>query len=151
MAEQNYANHVKWVPLYHFFVVPVMVLNLGQSIYRLIHWGFSFDRLVGVLTAVALVLFVFQARLFALRVQDRVIRLEMRLRMERILPADARGRIGEFSVGQLVALRFASDAELPEIARKVLEGKIEDQRAIKQMVREWQADWLRAAARWRRS
>ena len=62
----------------------------------------------------------------------------------RVVPGELRGRIGEFSVGQLVSLRFASDAELPELARKVLEGKIEDRKAIKQMVKDWQPDWLRA-------
>jgi Family of unknown function (DUF6526) len=144
MAEQNYANHVKWVPLYHFFVVPVMVLNLGQSIYRLIHWGFSFDRLVSVLTAAALALFVFQARLFALRVQDRVIRLEERLRMELLLPQDLQPRIAEFTPRQLVALRFARDAELPELARRVLNEKIQETKTIKLLVKDWRADYLRA-------
>ena len=89
MAEQNYANHVKWVPAFHFFVMPVLTLNLGEMIYRMIHWGFSFGRLVDLLTAAALVTLMFLARLFALKVQDRVIRLEERLRMERLLPAES--------------------------------------------------------------
>ena len=76
--------------------------------------------------------------------QDRVIRLEMRLRMQQLLPADLRPRIPEFSVGQLVALRFASDQELPELARKVLDEKIEDRKAIKKLVKNWQPDFLRA-------
>ncbi len=94
MKEQNFSNHVKFVPAFHFFVVPVMLLNFGQSIYRIINFGFSFDRLVGVLTALALVLLMFLARLFALKVQDRVIRLEERMRMERLLPEDLKPRIG---------------------------------------------------------
>ena len=144
MAEQNYANHVKWVPTFHFFVMPVLVLNLVQSLVKLFHLGFSFDRLVGVLTAAALVLLMFHARLFALKVQDRVIRLEERMRMERLLPADLQARIGDFTPGQLVALRFASDAELPGLARKVLSDNITQGKAIKQMVRNWRADYLRA-------
>ena len=144
MAEQNYANHVKWVPAFHFFVVPVLLLNLGEATYRIIHWGFSFERLVGVLTATALVVLMFLARIFALKVQDRVIRLEERLRMERLLPADLKPRIGEFRPGQLVALRFASDEELPELARKVLNEKIQGTKAIKLLVKNWRADYLRA-------
>jgi len=144
MAEQSYVNHVKWVPLFHFFVIPVLVLNLVQSIYKCFHLGFSFDRLVGALTAAALLLLTFQARLFALKVQDRVIRLEERLRMERLLPTDLQPRIGEFTPSQLVALRFAGDAELPVLARKVLTDKIIEGKVIKQMVQNWRADYLRA-------
>ena len=144
MAEQNYANHVKWVPAFHFFVVPVLLLNLGEATYRIIHWGFSLDRLVSVLTATALVVLMFLARIFALKVQDRVIRLEERLRMERLLPADLKSRIGEFRPGQLVALRFASDEELPELARKVLNEKIQGTKAIKLLVKYWRSDYLRA-------
>jgi hypothetical protein len=87
---------------------------------------------------------VFLARVFALKVQDRVIRLEERLRMERLLPADLQARIEEFSVPQLVGLRFASDAELPELARKVLDEKVKEAKAIKRMVKSWRGDFLRA-------
>ncbi|MGA7622790.1 MAG: DUF6526 family protein, partial [Candidatus Acidiferrales bacterium] len=81
---------------------------------------------------------------FALRVQDRIIRLEMQLRMQNLLPPDLKTRIHEFTVNQLVALRFASDAELIELARKVYNEKLDDRKAIKQMIRDWQADDLRA-------
>jgi hypothetical protein len=77
-------------------------------------------------------------------VQDRVIRLEMRLRLQQVLPANLRERIPEFTVSQLVALRFASDDELPGLARKVLEEKLTDRKAIKRLVQNWQADLLRA-------
>ena len=93
---------------------------------------------------IGFLLLFFFARIFALTVQDRVIRLEMRLRMQQVLPADLRARAEEFSVGQLVSLRFASDQELPELCRKVLEEKIEDRKAIKKMVKNWQPDFLRA-------
>lgn len=82
--------------------------------------------------------------MFALTVQDRVIRLETRLRLERLLPADLKARILEFSVGQLIALRFASDAELPDLARRVLDEKVKDKKAIKQMIKTWKPDYLRA-------
>ena len=124
-------------------MLPIFLLNLGWSIYRLVH-AFSVDRVISLLVAVALLLLAFTARVFALTVQDRVIRLEMRLRMQQVLPQDLRARIPEFEVGQLVALRFAGDAELPELARKVLDGKLTDRKAIKQLVKDWQADFLRA-------
>jgi hypothetical protein len=144
MTEQNFANHTKWVPTYHFFVVPVMVLNFVQSIVRLAHRGFSWDGLVGVLTALALLLFMFLARIFALRVQDRVIRLEERLRMNQLLPEDLKPRIGEFTTTQLLGLRFASDEELPSLARQVLNDKITDLKTIKRSVKQWRSDYLRA-------
>lgn len=144
MAEQNFANHTKTVPLFHYFVLPVMVLNFGWSIYRLVHGRHWVDGAIGVLTAAALVLLAFYARLFALTVQDRVIRLEERERMSRLLPGDLKPRIAEFAPGQLVALRFASDAELPALARKVLSDNLTDRKAIKQLVQNWRADHLRA-------
>jgi hypothetical protein len=147
MAEkknQSFTNHVKLVPTFHFFVLPVLTLNLVQSSYRLVHLWFRWDGLVGVLTAAGLLLLAFHSRLFALRVQDRVICLEERMRLERLLPDDLRSHIGEFQPGQLVALRFASDAELSALARKVLSDGLTDRTAIKKMVQTWRADYLRA-------
>lgn len=144
MAEQNFANHVRWVPGFHYFVMPVMSLNFGWSIYRWKVAGFSLNAFISVLTAAALVLLMLYARTFALTVQNRVIRLEEQLRLERLLPADLKPRIGEFTSGQLVAMRFACDAELPALARKVLTDNIQGGKAIKQMVQTWRADYLRA-------
>ena len=81
--------------------------------------------------------------MMALKVQDRVIRLEERMRYERLLTEDLKPRIGEFTISQLVSLRFASDGELPALARKVLDGKVNDRKAIKQMVQNWRADYQR--------
>lgn len=143
-AQQNFANHTKFVPQFHFFVLPVLLVNFGWSIYRCKTLGFSFDGFLGVAVAIALVLGFTNARNFALRVQDRVIRLEEQSRCERLLPADLRPRIAEFTPAQFVALRFASDAELPLLARKVLDEKLEDRKAIKQLVKNWKPDYLRA-------
>ena len=140
---QSYQNHVKIVPLFHLFVLPVFGLNVLWTIYRCVRF-FSWQSVEEMLVALALAGAAVSLRLMALTVQDRVIRLEMRLRMQSVLPSDMRGRIGEFSAGQLVALRFASDAELPELARKVLDEKLTDRAAIKKMVQNWQADYLRA-------
>ena len=143
MPEQNFANHVKLVPTFHFFVIPVLTLNFVSSIFRLVHTWFRWDALIGMLTAAALVVLAFRARLFALSVQDRVIRLEERMRFERLLPDDLKARIAEFQPGQLVALRFACDAELPALARKVLNDNLTDRKAIKKMVQTWRPDYHR--------
>ena len=143
MAVQNYENHTKFVPGFHIGVLGILVANVIWSIVRVIRL-FNAENAFAVLVTIAVLGGILYGRIFALTVQDRVIRLEMRLRMERVLPAELRGRIGEFSVGQLVSLRFAGDGELAELARKVLEGKIEDRKTIKQMVKDWQADLLRA-------
>ena len=126
------------------FVLPVLLVNAGWSIYRIAKFGISFPSIMGVLVAFALLTFALFARLFALTVQDRVIRLEMRMRMAEVLPMDLRARIPEFTVGQLVSLRFAPDAELPALALKVLDEKMNDRKAIKQLIKNWQADNLRA-------
>ena len=144
MEQQNLKNHVKVVPGFLYFVLPALILNLGWALYKLIHAGFPFDGLVPVLTAAALILGFFYARTFALRVQDRVIRLEERLRYERVLPADLLTRVAELTVSQMIALRFASDKELPGLTRKVLDEKLADGKAIKGLVVDWQADHLRA-------
>jgi hypothetical protein len=146
--EQSYRNHRKFVPLYHFVTFGVLLVNLGWSIYRLVR-GYPFemplfDRVLGVLVALALIAVFFYARIFALTVQNRVIRQEMRLRLAEVLPADLRHRIPELTPGQLVGLRFASDEELPELTRKVLDERIRGGDAIKRMIRNWQADHLRA-------
>ena len=141
---QNFQNHAKFVPLFHGFTFFVFVVNLGWSVYHLMTSNKTVESVLLVFMAAALILLFFYARIFALTVQDRVIRLEMRLRLAGILPAEMRSRIPEFTVGQLVALRFASDAELPALAKKVLDDKISDRKAIKQMIKDWQGDYLRA-------
>ncbi len=140
---QNFENHARIVPGYHYGVHGILAANLLWSIYQAIR-AFSAAAVISLLLAVGLILLAYYARVFALTVQDRVIRLEMTLRLERLLPAELRPRIGEFTVGQLVALRFAGDAELPELARKVLSENLADRAAIKKMIRDWRPDLLRA-------
>jgi hypothetical protein len=143
MSEQTYKNHAKTVPLYHYVIFPLLTLNLAWAV-RLAMKSPDAGTIIGAGTAAALILLALYARVFALRVQDRVIRLEMRLRLRELLPASLHSRIVEFTPGQLVALRFASDAELPELAQTVLRDRITDRKAIKLMVRNWTADDLRA-------
>jgi uncharacterized membrane protein (DUF485 family) len=142
--QQNYSNHVKFVPLFHFFVLPVLLINFFSSIFRYRVLGFSWAWLIGMLTALALFMLAGLGRTFALKVQDRVIRMEERQRCERLLPAELKSRIAEITPEQFVALRFASDGELPGLVNKVLTDKISDRKTIKQMVKNWRGDYLRA-------
>jgi hypothetical protein len=151
MNEQNFSNHMKLVPAFHFFVIPALLLNVIWDIVSMLristHSAISLTVLAGfivsILVSIALLVMAFLARIFALGVQDRVIRLEERLRYERLLPDDLRPRIGEFTINQLVALRFACDAELPVLARKVLDTKMNERKAIKRIVQNWRPDYQR--------
>ncbi len=144
MNEQNFSNHVRFVPPFHFFAVPVLAANLFWSLYWIWKLGFSFATIFGVIFAAALAIAILEARLFALAVQDRVIRLEERLRYAQVLPADLQARTGELTIAQIVSLRFASDAELPVLARKVLDDKMTERKAIKQLIKSWRPDYRRA-------
>jgi Family of unknown function (DUF6526) len=143
MPEQSYKNHAQFVPMYHGVLTALLGINLGWATLRMAR-SFSTDTVVGVVLAVALLLITFYARFFALRVQDRVIRLEMRLRLREILPADLAAHVPELTIPQLVAMRFASDAEMPDLMTRVLKDGIRDSKTIKQMVRDWQPDRVRA-------
>ncbi|HWM90703.1 MAG TPA: DUF6526 family protein [Thermoanaerobaculia bacterium] len=149
MAEQSYATHRKIVPGFHFVTLGILTVNLVWALYRLfrgypgieIHF---FDRLLAVLVAGALLGLAYYARMFPLRVQDRVIRNEMQVRLATALPPDLRARIGELRRGQIIALRFAADEELPELTRQVLDGRLKKSDEIKRAIRSWRADDLRA-------
>jgi hypothetical protein len=140
---QNYKNHTRLLPPFHLFVIPVLLVNVlveFRHVWLVPSRHFAWTLLV----AIALLTLAFLSRIQALTVQDRVIRLEMRQRLAQCLPTELRGRITDLSHRQLVALRFASDAELAGLVRDVLDGKVATGKEIKMRVRDWQADWLRA-------
>ena len=138
---QNLQNHARYVPLYHFVLFAILVANLVYAVIRL--WHFDVHSLFQFLVAVALVLITWFARAFALTVQDRVIRLELRLRLQSLAP-DLTARFDQLAVGQMTALRFAGDDELPALTRDVLDGKLVGSADIKKRVQHWRADHLRA-------
>jgi len=140
---QNFEHHAKFVTGFHRVLLPIFMINLLWCLYRVFR-AFSAESVISLLLAVAFILLSFYARIFALTVQDRVIRLEMRLRLQRVLADELHPRIPELEVGQLVALRFASDEEMPELVKKVLDEHLTDRKAIKKMIRNWQGDFLRA-------
>ena len=142
-SPQNFENHTRFLPAYHFVAVPLFFVNVCYALYQVVV-SFGAASVVGLALAVALVLLCLLSRTMVVTVQDRVIRLEERLRMRALLPADLQPHVDGFTVKQLVALRFASDDELPALARKVVEGRVEDQKTIKKMVTRWRADEQRA-------
>lgn len=140
---QGPSNHARYVAGYHFVLSAILLVVLGWQVTMLAKRP-GVPTVIGLALAVGLILMFWYMRVFAVTVQDRVIRLEERLRMEALLSADLKSRIPEFSPPQLVALRFASDGELPALARRVLDEKLTDQKAIKRLIKEWRADHLRA-------
>jgi hypothetical protein len=136
---QTYKTHAKFVPLFHYVALPILLINVLVAAYGLVRAP-GLPAVWGLLMGVALFLGALFARVFALAAQDRVIRLEERLRMRELLPDTLRGRIHEFSREQLIGLRFASDAELPELAATVLRDNIQKRDAVKKMVKQWRAD-----------
>lgn len=138
---QNLANHTRYVPGYHFVLFGLLVLNFLFSLYQLRH--FSASAVFGLAVAVSLILLAWYERAFAVAVQDRVIRLEERLRIEKLCP-DLAARAATLHIKQIVALRFAGDDELPALLRKVLDEDIRSQKAIKSEIRNWRADYARA-------
>jgi hypothetical protein len=142
-STQSFKHHTRVLPPFHFFVVPVLLINLVIAIRHLVQVP-DLATLWGVVFAAALFALGFVARIQPITVQDRVIRLEMRLRLRELLPPDLRSRVYELTPRQLVAMRFASDEELPELTREVLSGTLPTTKAIKMRVKNWQADLLRA-------
>ncbi len=140
--EQNFANHTRQLPPLYAAAGLVLALNLVWTFWILFHFP-SLATALAVATAAALLVVGLYARTNAQIVQDRVIRLEERLRLANILPADLKARIGELSNAQLISLRFASDGELTALTREVLAGNIQSRKAIKAKIQNWRPDWLR--------
>jgi len=138
---QNFSNHTRRDPLFHFFILPVFAITLIATIVHLVRRPGLHSAWLVVLMIAAIVV-IFKIRLYALKVQDRVIRLEERLRLATLLDPALRPRIPEFTEAQLIALRFASDAELPALAAKVLNEKLDPQQ-IKQAIQHWRPDYWR--------
>jgi hypothetical protein len=141
---QNLKNHARFYPPFHFFILPMLLLNFIFSIYVTIHHWPDHSALHLWWIVMSIVFFVMAgvSRGFALRVQDRIIRLEERLRLRALLPAEERSHIDELSIKQLIALRFASDEELPALVHKTLTQNLEP-KAIKQSIVNWRGDYHR--------
>lgn len=144
MAEkkpQTFENHAKVDPAFHFFLLPGALIMLIAVIADAVR-NFSWMSVAHVLVVVWAIVAVFKIRVYALKVQDRVIRLEERLRMEELLAEPFKSRIGDLTERQLIGLRFASDAELPGLVEKTLAGNL-DLKQIKQSIQNWRPDYWR--------
>lgn len=141
--QQSFDSHTRFLPPFHFVVSPLLLLNLVLNVRDLIRTPNEWT-LWGTILAFALMLGIFLSRLQVLTVQDRVIRLEETLRLQRLLPASEHGEIAQLSRRDFVALRFASDEELPALFRRVRKGEFADAKAIKRAITNWRADHLRA-------
>jgi hypothetical protein len=140
---QTYKNHGRLLPAFHLFVIPVLLVNVINAIRHL--WLMTtWTTAWGVVFAMGLLMLGFLSRVQAISVQDRVIRLEMRLRLQQLLPPDLQARIHELTPRQLIAMRFASDDEMTDLAREVLAGNLSTTKAIKMRVKNWQGDFMRA-------
>ncbi|MFZ0298379.1 MAG: DUF6526 family protein [Candidatus Sulfotelmatobacter sp.] len=144
MAEkkpQTFANHARLDPLFHLFVLPVFALSTLAAIVLFL-WHPSLHSAWRFVLLTAGTVAVFKIRLYTLRVQDRVIRLEERLRLASLLPESSRSRIPEFTESQLIALRFASDVEVAKLAERVLAEKL-SAADIKKAIQTWRPDYWR--------
>ncbi len=140
--EQTYNNHVRWYPLFHFVVMPILLLNFLFQAFRLYQEP-GLDRAVWVVLSLGLVLLALTARLQALKAQDRVIRLEERLRSRDLLSAETAARAEGLSASQLIALRFAPDDEFGALVERTLSGEFANGKEIKLAVKNWRGDHLR--------
>ena len=139
---QNYSNHRRYYPWHHFVVQPLLIINLVVEIERLRKYHTIYHAWL-VVFALALILFSLTARSMALRAQNRVIRLEERLRLASILPPQDHAIIDKLKTGQLIALRFASDEEAADLARRAAAGEFNSNNEIKKSIKNWRPDYLR--------
>jgi hypothetical protein len=136
---QSYANHTRWHAPFHFFVVPVLLLNVIWSLVGLFREP-GWNNAEWALVSMALLVLAFLARINPLRAQDRIIRLEEQLRYQRVLPAALAARCVELKSAEVVALRFASDEELAGLIERVLGKEIRRTADIKKSITQWRAD-----------
>jgi hypothetical protein len=140
---QNFKNHGRIVPMYHIAVFGIFIANFLWALSRL-RGGVTGEAVMNLLLAIGLLLLFFSVRPMILRVQDRLIRLEMQLRLRGLLPPDLQPKIHALTPSQLIALRFASDGELTGLVRDVLAGTLTTRKEIKMRIKDWQGDYLRA-------
>ena len=140
-SPQNFANHARLDPPFHFFILPVFAISWIASIYHCVQhpsllsaWGIVFVTAINVAA--------FKMRLYALKVQDRVIRLEERLRLATLLPEANRPQIAKLSEDQLIGLRLAADEEIPALVEQTLSGNL-SRKQIKQAIQHWRPDYWR--------
>ena len=139
---QTFANHTRWQPPFHFFIAPVMLINVIWSVVQFIKAP-GLNSGWWIVVSVALLVLAFLVRVNSLKVQDRLIRLEEKLRYQQILSAPICQQASALNMGQIIALRFAGDDELEELVGSVLAGKLAKAGDIKRAIKGWRADMFR--------
>jgi hypothetical protein len=140
-APQNFSHHTRWDPVFHFFILPVFAITLIMTVVHLVRRpGLHSAWLIVVI--IAAILAIFKIRMYALKIQDRVIRLEERLRLATLIDPSLRNQIGALTESQLVALRFACDVELPALAARALNERLAAAE-IKKSIQNWRPDYWR--------
>jgi len=138
---QNYKTHAKFIPVFHYIALPLLLVNFFGALFRVTQ-EISFYTLNDVGLAISLIVVAVFTRLFALKAQDRVIRLEEQIRMQTFLPDALKVHVGRLTMGQIVALRFASDEELADLTQEALDQNTSPN-ALKQAVKHWRPDYNR--------
>ncbi|HLW77727.1 MAG TPA: DUF6526 family protein [Bryobacteraceae bacterium] len=138
---QTLANHTKFDPMFHFFLGPVALAAVIYTIWNAVQ-NPGTSAYLHILAAIWATVLVFKMRLYSLKVQDRVIRLEERLRLANLLTEPLKSKAASLTESQLIGLRFASDAELPALVEKTLADNL-NSKAIKQAVKNWRPDYWR--------
>ena len=139
---QTYETHRRWHPVVHFVILPILSINVIVAIVFAVRY-FSLYAIWNAIVALAVAGLAFVVRFYATKNQDRIIRLEEMVRLFRVLPEDLRKRVGELTIGQLIALRFCTDEDLPELTRAILAGEIRSRENIKRRIRNWRPDTQR--------
>lgn len=142
MAEQNFSNHTRFHTTFHWVGFPLVAIYLLWSVWLLIRQP-GWETAMNLVLISALVVTFFLTRIYALKVQDRLIRLEEQLRFQRVLPAELAQRAAMIPVPFLVAIRFAPDDELPELIEQVLDGRLTRPVEVKKAIRNWRGDHWR--------
>lgn len=141
MPEQSFKNHTRWDPPFHFFLAPVILATFIFAVKDA--WAYPNGMTLWlVLLSIALFIWLLRTRTYALGVQNRLIRLEERLRMEKLLPMELTPRFDELSIGQIIALRFASNEELSGLVRRALDERL-NPKEIKAAIQNWRPDHMR--------
>ena len=140
---QAYANHRRIFPIYHLFALPILVANVAVAVAEFVEVP-SFRTGWWVVVSVALAAGLVASRASTLIVQNRLVGLEMRLRLTAILPAELLPRIGDLTLRQIIGLRFACDSEVPDLMRRCLTGELRTADEVKRQIREWRPDYVRA-------
>jgi len=143
VTQQNYANHRRMNPLFHYAAFPLVALFLFYSAAGFVR-NPDMAGAIQTLFALGVVLLAFAARTMVLTVQNRIIRLEMELRMARVLGPELAARAMSLPLGMVIALRFASDGELPGLTQRALAGEFPRANDLKQAIGDWKGDHLRA-------